>query len=88
MSQPTIVTARLNDKCQPAHRARYEDPLNDLLKEKNLGHVDGGGSQLDGNGEVAYCEISIALRSADPGTLQVVADALARTFPILTRVTE
>lgn len=78
MSQPTLVIARLNDKCQPAHRARYEDPLDDLLKQRSLGNVNGGGSQLDGNGEVAYCEITIALRSAEPGTLQVVMDTLEK----------
>ena len=49
-----------------------------MLKQKNLGHVDGGGSQLDRNGEVAYCEINIALRSAEPGALQVVVDTLEK----------
>lgn len=78
MEKPALVAARLNDKCQPVHRARYEDPLNDLLEQKGLGHVDGGGSQLDGNGEVAYCEISIALRTVEATALQVVIDALEK----------
>jgi hypothetical protein len=78
MEKPTLVAARLNDKSQPAHRARYEKPLDELLKEKALGSVEGGGSQLDGNGEVAYCEISIALRSAEPAALQAVIAALEK----------
>ena len=78
MSQRTLIAARLNDKCQPVHRARYENPLDELLKQKGLGNVEGGGSQLDANGEVAYCEITIALRALEPGTLQVITDALEK----------
>jgi hypothetical protein len=40
--------------------------------------VECGGSQLDANGEVAYCEISIALRSAGPATLQALIAALEK----------
>ena len=78
MSPAKVITARLNDKCQPVHRARYETPLDALLKGKGIGSVQGGGSQLDANGEVAYCEINIALRTLEPGTLQIVMDELER----------
>lgn len=78
MPQPTVITARLNDKCQPAHRARYEDRLDDLLKQKGVGNVQDGGSQLDENGEVAYCEITIALTTLEPGSLQFIIDELEK----------
>ena len=79
MSRPKVITARLNDKCQPVHRAKlYEDPLDKLLKEKGIGSVQDGGTQLDANREVAYCEINIALRTLEAGTLQIVVDELER----------
>lgn len=71
-----LITARLNDRCQPMHRGMYEDPLDDLLRHRDLGSVDGGGTQLDENGEVAYCEISLDLHSLEPSTLRLVTETL------------
>ena len=44
---PTIVvTARLNAKVQPLDRGDiFEDPLDEILKERKLGEVCGGGFQ-------------------------------------------
>lgn len=78
MPKPIRITARLNDKCQPAHRGRYEEPLDELLKQKGLGSVDGGGTQLDANREVAYCDIGLALDSLEPGTLQLIVQTLEK----------
>jgi hypothetical protein len=40
--------------------------------------VEGGGSQVDENGEVAYCEISIALRAIEPATSQAIIETLEK----------
>lgn len=73
----TIIVARLNDRVQPIHRGElYEDPLDGWLQERRWGEVSGGGSQLGSEGEIQYCEIEIALTSADPAVLDAIAAKL------------
>ena len=44
---PFFVLANINEFIQPMDRGeRYEDPLAEILEEKNLGEVDGGGSSF------------------------------------------
>jgi hypothetical protein len=59
-----IVVARLNAPLQPLDRATFEEPLYALLSEAGIGEVTGGGTQL-GDDCIQYCDIEIALRSAD-----------------------
>lgn len=65
-----LVIARLNDRAQPLDRGElYEDPLDHLLKQANLGQVTGGGTQLAENGEIEFCEIEIELNDVSEETL-------------------
>jgi hypothetical protein len=65
MSSPSyIVVARLNAPLQPIDRGALEDPLIDFLSQTGRGEIVGGGTQL-GDDCIAYCEIEVALRSAD-----------------------
>jgi hypothetical protein len=74
-----IVIARLNDRAQPLDRGElYEDPLDAVLREAGLGRVTGGGTQLDENGEVEYCEVEIELAELSERALQVVPGLLER----------
>lgn len=67
---PTIVvTARLNAKVQPLDRGDiFEDPLDEILKERKLGEVCGGGTAISAIGEVEYCDIEVALFDRNSAT--------------------
>jgi len=74
-----LVIARLNDRAQPMDRGElYEDPLHALLQNKNWGEVSGGGSQLASSGEIAYCEVEIALTAVSPTVLDEITAELER----------
>jgi len=76
MTFPHPVTARLLEPIRPIARGdRYEDPLDAALKDVGLGEVDGGGSQLAANGEVAFAEVAIYLADLD-GALQLTKETL------------
>ncbi len=73
----TMVIVRLNARAQPIDRGeRYEDPLQELLEKNGWGEVSGGGSQLTELGEIAYCEIELALSQVTPEILQAIANKL------------
>jgi len=66
-TEPTgdIIVVRLNAKLQPMDRAEhFEEPLDAALKEARLGQVTGGGTMQEASGEIAYCDIEIALSAA------------------------
>jgi hypothetical protein len=72
-------TARLNARVQPIARGEiWEDPLDELLKLRDLGEVTGGGSQLDASGEIIYCEIEIAAKNDSSETRAAIIDALTK----------
>jgi hypothetical protein len=76
MDFPHVVLARMYEHIEPIDRGnRYEDPLQAILEEKNLGQVTGGGSQLNELGGIAYADLEIALANLDD-SLRTVADAL------------
>ena len=71
-----LITARFYEHIEPIDRgARYEDPLDAVLRARGLGSVSGGGSQLNELGGISFAEIEIDLANLDDG-LQVVVDAL------------
>lgn len=77
MTRTTAVTVRLNDKCQPEFRGPlFEDPLDSALRQKGLGSVEGGGTQLGPNGELAYCEIAVLLSPSDERDVAFVIEKL------------
>ena len=63
---PHRVTARIWESIRPVSRGqRYEDPLEAVLKAKNLGELDGGGSQLGQGDEIVFAEIELRLANLD-----------------------
>jgi hypothetical protein len=61
-----ILTAMLNLRAQPIHRGEiFEDPLDEMLKAKNLGNVCGGGTGMADNGEVSFCDVEVAVHRKD-----------------------
>ncbi len=67
------VTARLNHKLMPLDRGeRYEDPLQEALSTRNLGSVDGGGTQLLQSGEVEFIDVEVMLDDEAEGVPFVV----------------
>lgn len=72
-----IIIARLNSRLKPMDRGQiFEDPLDDTLKELDLGEVTGGGSQLTAQYEIAYCEIEISLKNLSESTIQTLISRL------------
>lgn len=56
------LTLQLNARLRPLDRGElYEDPLLEILEEQSLGSIGGGGTALNPNREVAYCDIEISL---------------------------
>jgi len=79
MPQPITLTARLYEHIEPLDRgSRYEDVLDEALREANLGEVTGGGSQLGHLGEIEFVEIEIRVSNLDDA-LPVIIDALERS---------
>ena len=68
---PHRVTARIWESIRPVSRGqRYEDPLEAVLKAKNLGELDGGGSQLGQGDEIVFAEIELRLANLDEALSQ------------------
>jgi hypothetical protein len=66
------LTAQLNARLMPIDRGEFEDPLNEFLKDRGLGEVTGGGTQLaDEPAGIEYCDIEIAL--TDPSEANIAA---------------
>lgn len=79
MSNETFLTVRINDRCQPIDRGYlYEDPMHDTLEEKNLGEVTGGGSQLDENYQIEYCELEVLITGDLDEAKKVIAETLEK----------
>ncbi|PJZ43659.1 hypothetical protein [Leptospira brenneri] len=63
-----LVTAQLNHLLMPIDRGNiYEDPLNEALKENNLGEVDGGGTMQNKTGEIEFIDVEIILYNLEEG---------------------
>lgn len=79
MTQGLFLTVRINDRCQPIDRGDiYEDPLSDVLEEKNLGEVTGGGSQLNDNYQIEYCELEVHVTGDLTEAKQVITEILEK----------
>ncbi len=77
MSQ--FVIARINDGCQPLDRGEfYEDPLAEALEGSGLAEVTGGGSQLDENMQILYCELEIEVTGSMDEAKKLILDALTK----------
>lgn len=79
MSEESVVVARLYEHIEPLDRGRrYEDPLDAALRERRLGEVTGGGSQLGHLGEIDFADIEIRVINLDDA-LSVIVGALEQS---------
>ncbi|MEX0644469.1 MAG: hypothetical protein WD076_04120 [Parvularculaceae bacterium] len=73
------VTARLKSRLMPIDRGEvYEDPLNAVMKAGDIGEVMGGGTELDENGEAAFCDVELKLFDRTPENLDRVVKAFEK----------
>ena len=72
-----FVTAQLNARLQPMDRGSvFEDPLDDILRQAEIGCTDGGGTQLAEGGEIAFCDVEIEVKDLSDATLAKVTGVL------------
>lgn len=73
-----LVIARLNARVQPIDRGDYyEEPLDDLLKQSDLGEVTGGGTQLaDEPAGIEFCDIEILVDDVTEDTTRGLIERL------------
>lgn len=75
---PHLVVAKILDAIDPFERGeKYDDPLDEVLQERSLGEVTGGGSQLSSDFEVAYVDLEIHLADLD-GALELTRQTLRK----------
>lgn len=70
------VTICLNARFQPMHRHQLEDVLEELLKKKELGEPEGGGTVQMPSGEIESCEIVLLLRDTGEETIRELVDMI------------
>src|SRR5262245_32931677 len=76
MATSTILIARLYEHIEPINRGdRYEDPLDAVLRERGLGEVTGGGSQLSETGEIECADVEIQVADPD-AAMPVIVECL------------
>jgi len=72
-----MIIARLNCRILPLDRARlFRIPLDNLLMEQGYGEVDGSGSQLSAQYEVAYCCLDIVVNQINDEIIQFIKTRL------------
>ena len=72
------LTLQLNARFQPKHRFDLEDALQEILEEKQLGEITGGGTAQNPDGEIAYCDIEIQLTNDKSDSVKWLANLLNR----------
>lgn len=72
------LTLKLNARFQPKHRFELEDVLQEILENNQMGEVTGGGTALEPDGEIAYCDIEIRLADDKPDAVKWLTDLLNR----------
>lgn len=79
---PVTLVARLYEHIEPMDRGtRYEDPLDEALRERGLGEVTGGGSQLTESGEIEFADIEIQVSDVDDALPVIVSSLEASGAP-------
>ena len=82
MASVTLV-ARLYEHIEPLDRGtRYEDPLDAALRQRGLGEVTGGGSQLTETGEIEFADIEMQVGNMDDALPVIVASLEESGAPI------
>ena len=73
MASITLI-ARVYEHIEPLDRGtRYEDPLDAALRERGLGEVTGGGSQLTDSGEIEFADVEINVTNLDDALPVIVS---------------
>jgi hypothetical protein len=79
MDFPHVVIARFHEHIEPIDRGeRYEDRLQAVLDETNVGRVTGGGSQLNELGGIDYADVEIELQNLEDA-VRIVSEALKKS---------
>ena len=74
---PQIVIAQLNAQLRPMDRGEYfEDPLDAILAERELGSVCGGGTLVSDVGEMLHSDVEIELNEGSEENYAAVIAAL------------
>lgn len=78
-----FYTLNINARLQPFDRADiYEDRIDDEIISAGIGEINGGGSQLNCEGEIVGCDVDILLNSEDMDTLNQLVEILSKfDFP-------
>ena len=75
--------ARLYEHIEPLDRGtRYEDPLDAALRQRELGEVTGGGSQLGETGEIEFADIEMQVSNLDDALPVIVSSLEASGAPM------
>lgn len=73
----TYLTLQLNAKLRPLDRGDiYEDPIDEILNQLEIGEVDGGGTMMQANGEVENCDVELALSRDDKEVIDKVLEII------------
>ncbi|MGZ2259228.1 hypothetical protein [Roseobacter sp. A03A-229] len=69
-----FIVAQLNAKLGPMERFdHFEEPLQEILQERGIGEVTGGGTMLLGDhAGIDYCDLEILVREVSPDVLQTL----------------
>ncbi|NSX54756.1 hypothetical protein [Parasulfitobacter algicola] len=75
-----MIIAQLNARVQPMDRYDcFEEPLNKILKEQEIGEVTGGGTQMaDEPDGIAHCDLEIMAVNTTQMTVTTIIEALEK----------
>ena len=68
----------MNAILQPMHRFDIEDELNDILAEKEIAEVTGGGTFQDDDGRITGCDLELELSDRSARTFRAVASTIKK----------
>ncbi|MEO0932124.1 MAG: hypothetical protein AAFY14_16010 [Pseudomonadota bacterium] len=79
MAEPIYLSVRLPLKIGPLERGEYwEDPLSEILEAEGIGEVTGGGTMMDPEGGILYCDLEVAMPDHSDAQLDKLQDAMMR----------
>jgi hypothetical protein len=74
-----LVVASLNARLQPLHRGEhFDDRLAEVLMQRNLGEITGGGTMQSQTGEIKYCDIDVSVNTNVDGWERALIETLER----------
>lgn len=73
LKAPYLVVVHLNARLQPLDRgALYEEPLEQWLKDHDMGELCGGGTLMHKGGELENCDVEMRVRDLDEEVVQTI----------------